>query len=247
VSADVARTAAEAPERPELPELEAYGDDQRRRGCSPVTIRARARVVTAFARWLGRPLKAATVADLRAFVASRRPHLAEASQATEISYLKSFYAALLELGWVAADPAEGLKSWRADSPRRPLSLLAVRALLLEASRSPGRTTPVHEALALRDRACLELLFATGVRASEPCAARVVDLDLEDASILVRRAKTGPSRRLPLLAPAVAALRLPRGRAAAARRRAGGSGRAVLEPRRGGADRQRPRPPRPPGR
>lgn len=47
------------------------------------------------------------------------------------------------------------------------------------------------------RACLELLHALGLRASEARAARVVDLDLNAGTLLVRRAKRGKSRALPL--------------------------------------------------
>jgi integrase/recombinase XerD len=187
----------------------AYAEQQKLKGLAPSTIRMRERVLRRFAAWLGRPLRSARVADLRAFVASRRPGLAKASQVTEINYLQAFYAALHELGLVENNPAEGLKSWRTGSPRRPISLLCVRALLLEASRPQGKPspqTPQREALALRDRACLELLFATGMRASEVCASRAVDLDLEDASILVRRAKRGPAQRLPLPGPTLEALR-----------------------------------------
>jgi site-specific recombinase XerD len=124
---------------------------------------------------------------------------------TEINYLQAFYAALLELGLVETNPAAGLKSWRPHSPRRPITLLGVRALLLEAARPQG-PSPERAAIALRNRGGLELLFATGMRASEVCAAQVVDLDLEDGSILVRRAKRGPGRRLPIPGPTIAALR-----------------------------------------
>ena len=203
------------PPRVDPPELIAFAEHQELKGLAPSTIAMRARVLRRFADWLGaRALREASVADLRAFVASRRPHLAASSQVTEINYLQAFYGALLELGWIEDNPALGLKSWRPSSPRRPLSLLGVRALLIEARRTPEaghtspspRPSPFREALALRDRACLELLFATGLRASELCAAQVVDLDLEQASLWVRRAKRGPCRRLPLPGPAVAALR-----------------------------------------
>ena len=191
------------------PELVAFNALQERRGLAPLTISARARLVHRLAAYLeGRPLTEAIVADLRAFVASRREHLAASSQVTEINYLQDFYGGLLELGLIEHSPAAGLRSWRVSSTRRPLSLLQVRALLLEASRQPpGRGAPaLRQALAQRDRACLELLFATGVRASELCAARVVDLDLEEGSLWVRRAKGGRGRRLPLPGAAVAALR-----------------------------------------
>ncbi len=189
------------------PELLAYSEHQRLRNLSPVTIGARARVVRLLAAWLeGRSLSSAKLSDLRAFVASRRDQIASASQASEISYLKAFYAGLFELGLIETNPAVGLRSWRAHSTRRPISLLCVRALLLEASRTRGEPSARKLAAAQLDRACLELLFATGMRASEIVATRVVDLDLEEALVLVRRAKGGPSRRLPLPGPTIDALR-----------------------------------------
>lgn len=200
-SAPVPSTTAAA----DPPELVAYAERQRLQGLAPSTIAMRERVLRQFAAWFGRPLREAKPSELRAFVAERRPHLSNASQVTEINYLQAFYGALVELGLVEQSPARGLRSWRPLTSRKPIGLLGVRALLLEASRSRG-AEPVHEALAERNRAVLELLFATGMRASEVCAARVVDLDLVDGSILVRRVKRGPGRRLPLPAPAVAALR-----------------------------------------
>jgi site-specific recombinase XerD len=69
----------------------------------------------------------------------------------------------------------------------------------DADSVPG--TPVAlslvEAVALRDRALIELLYAVGLRASEAEAARVVDLDLAQGTLLCRRAKRGRSRVLPL--------------------------------------------------
>ncbi len=190
------------------PELEAYTQLQQVQGLSPVTISLRARVIQLLAEWLGedRSLSSVRLSDLRAFVASRRDLIASASQASEISYLKAFYRALFLEGLLDENPAEGLKSWRPHQSRHPISLICVRALLLEASRVRGVSTAKKRAVAQRDRACLELLFATGMRASEVVATRVVDVDLEEALVLVRRAKGGQSRRLPLPPSAAAALR-----------------------------------------
>ena len=190
------------------PELARYTELQRARGLSPVTIGLRARVIRLLAEHLeeGRSLASVKLADLRAFVASRRGQVASASQASEISYLKAFYGALYREGLLDENPALGLRSWRPHTSRHPISMVCVRALLLEASRVYGEPTPKRRAVAQRDRACLELLFATGMRASEVVATRVVDVDLEEALVLVRRAKGGQSRRIPLPQAAVSALR-----------------------------------------
>lgn len=221
-----------------LPELDAFVEYQQVRNLSPVTIELRSRAIRHFAAWLGRPLALASVADLRAYVAGRRDEIANSSQASEISYLKAFYSGLVELGLVDTNPADGIHSWKPVSNRQPLSLLCVRALLLEARRVRGTLTPRRKALAQRDRAALELLFATGMRASEVVATQVVDLDLEQGLVLVRRAKAGTSRRLPLPEPAVEALRsyVEEGRAVLLKTRTdpgslllGATGRALEQP------------------
>ena len=61
-----------------------------------------------------------------------------------------------------------------------------------------------QALALRDRAMLELLYAGGVRVSEVADARLEDLKLEMGYILVR-GKGDKERMVPLGVPAQQAL------------------------------------------
>ncbi len=64
--------------------------------------------------------------------------------------------------------------------------------------------PVEDrrALALRNRAVVELLYGLGIRAAEVHAAQVVDLDLTRGSMLVCRAKRGELRHLPIPAAAI---------------------------------------------
>jgi len=53
------------------------------------------------------------------------------------------------------------------------------------------------AIALRNRALLELLYSLGLRASEVVGLRLLDLDLVGRSIFARRAKGGRGAALPL--------------------------------------------------
>ena len=188
------------------PELAPFVEQQRLRNLAVSTINGRIRSVRRLAQWLGKPLREASLHDLRRFVGRGREGRAPATQFGEASNLRSFYAALVELGQLQDSPAQGLEVRNVPSPRRPLSLERVQQLLAEASRVQGAPTPQARAVALRDRAVFELLFATGMRLSEVVAVEVVDLDLGDASVLVRRAKRGPSRRLPLPSSAVERLR-----------------------------------------
>src|SRR5208337_1646073 len=68
----------------------------------------------------------------------------------------------------------------------------------------GRETVRKQALRLRDRAMLELLYAGGVRVSEVADARLEDLKLEMGYIMVR-GKGDKERMVPLGVPAQQAL------------------------------------------
>lgn len=57
----------------------------------------------------------------------------------------------------------------------------------------------------RDRALIEMLWSTGLRRSEIANVRIEDFQNEFASLIVREAKGGHSRRVPLSPDAVAAL------------------------------------------
>jgi len=59
-------------------------------------------------------------------------------------------------------------------------------------KSPTRSTP----LGLRDRAMLELLYATGVRRAELAGLAVFDLDVERRALMVREGKGRKDRMIP---------------------------------------------------
>ena len=120
-----------------------------------------------------------------------------------ISALRAFYRHARREGWVAGDP------WAAvTSPRRPRRLPTVLDVsqveqLLDAV--PSRTADaLSAALALRDRALVETIYAAGLRIGEVEALAVGDLDLVRAE--VRVIGKGRKERVGLLgAPACDAL------------------------------------------
>lgn len=94
------------------------------------------------------------------------------------------------------DPSENLESptvWKALP--KVLSLDEVEALLSQPDRRPGRT-PTAKAMLLRDKAMLEVLYATGLRVSELVSLRVRDLNL-DVGYLDCQGKGGKVRAVPL--------------------------------------------------
>lgn len=147
-----------------------------------------------------------------------------ASLARKSSAVRVFFAHALRRGWVQHDPAATLGTPRPEH-RLPRVLRVQEAA--ELLVVPDASTPMGR----RDRAVLELLYATGVRVGELCALDVDDVD--DGRRLLRVwGKGAKERRVPYGAPAQAAVDawLRDGRPALARR---GGGAALFLGARGG--------------
>ena len=96
---------------------------------------------------------------------------AEATVARKVAAIKSFFQYLQAEGLIRKNPAESLESPRVGrSLPKPLSVTQVDELLEQPLK---RNTPE----AKRDRAMLELLYATGLRVSE-----LVSLDVESINL-----------------------------------------------------------------
>jgi integrase/recombinase XerD len=164
------------------------------------TVAAYRRDLGRFVEWLGgrnpASLSIRELADYAGWLHGRG--LAPASIARHIVSLKVFYRYLQLEGIVRDSQAELLgsqKLWQ----RVPKVLSPEQvARLLEA---PGK----RDALWRRDRAMLELLYATGCRASEASGLRVRDLRLDDG-FCVCHGKGDKQRVVPLGVRAVAAVR-----------------------------------------
>jgi len=144
------------------------------RGLAANTQAAYRRDLDGFAAWLsGRNPLTVTIQDLGDFLGDLvRRGRARASIARQAATLRSFHAFLQLEGVVADNPAERLVLGRRDDTiPSVLSPQQVDRLL----DSPSQFT----AAGGRDRALLELLYATGCRASEVSALRLTDLHLDE--------------------------------------------------------------------
>ena len=118
--------------------------------------------------------------------------------ARKVAAIKSFFHFLVAEGFIKDDPTATL-----DSPRvkkylpRAISQEDVEKLL-EAAGTHGSPRD------LRDRAILELLYATGMRVSELVALNVGDMDLASASVRCF-GKGGKERIIPVYERAVQAV------------------------------------------
>ena len=153
-----------------------------------------------FSAWLaaGNPATL-SVRDLGDYLGSLdKRGLARASVARQAATLRTFYAFLQLEGVVRESPAELLTAGRrADVIPGTLSPEQVDRLL----ESPDTGSPSGR----RDKALLELLYATGCRASEVSAMRLTDVHLKE-SFCTCRGKGDKERVVPLGKRAIAALR-----------------------------------------
>ena len=146
------------------------------RRLSPHTVEAYGRdlqMLAAFAAGLGRTVSALDRGAVEAFI---RQLMAEGraprSVARVVATVRAFYRYLVVGGQLAASPAVDVRAPRSiRTLPKFLSGEQVEALLA----APDVATP----RGLRDRAMIELLYATGLRVSELVALRPADLNLED--------------------------------------------------------------------
>jgi integrase/recombinase XerD len=128
----------------------------------------------------------------------RERNYANSTVARRLAAAKSFFAFLFESGLIPTDPTRELDSPRVDRfPPRAISQQQVDALL----EMPLR---VRSPEGMRDKAMLELLYATGLRVSELVALTIDDVSLPDGSVRCR-GRNGRERNLPLNPSAVTAL------------------------------------------
>jgi len=134
--------------------------------------------------------------------------LSAGSAGRTVVAVRGFHKFAVREGLTQVDPAVAVRP-PAPAKRLPKALpLSDIERILEAAGAPGT------ALAMRDRALLEVLYGTGARISEAVGLDVDDLDLEQAAVLLR-GKGGKERIVPVGSYASAAVRayLVRGRPA----------------------------------
>jgi integrase/recombinase XerD len=178
------------------PIVEYLGVLQTEHGASPNTLTAYRRDLTDFSAFLGRrPILAAGADDVLNYVERLRGRgLRASSVARRMSALRGFYRHLARERAIDADPTEHL-----ELPRlaRPLP----KALAPEPVAALVEAPDVSRPSGVRDRALLEVLYATGLRASECLTLRLEDVNL-GAGYLVCTGKRRKQRLVPIGAEAL---------------------------------------------
>ena len=157
-----------------------------------------------FARWLAEPGQASNLVDCRrdqlyGYLASRADKggksgrgFSARSNARLLSALRHFYRLLQRDGRISEDP-----TLLVDAPKLPRSLPKA---LAESEVEALLQAPADTPLGLRDRAMLELMYATGLRVSELVGLRADQVNLRQGVLRVT-GKGGKERLVPIGAEA----------------------------------------------
>ncbi len=184
-------------------------EDKLRLRYAPRTIEGYRRHLAGFLAWLSeRGLELCDVrrGDMQAYqgaLYARRKKDGQSycagSLANTLTVVQGFFRYLTRQGMLLADPAALLELPKREE-RLPRAIVtpreAVRILRAACGKTPRE---------LRDRALLETLYATGVRASELAHARTCDVDTEDRVLRVVMGKGGKDRTVPLTPSAARAI------------------------------------------
>lgn len=163
-------------------------------GLAKNTLEAYRRDLGQFAAWLesrhGKKLVNGDAADIQAYLGHLFRNRTRATSAARLlSSLKRFYRYCLRQGRIRSDP-----TLRIDSPKLPRGL--PKSLTEEDVERLLGAPAVEKALGLRDKAMLEMLYASGLRVSELVALKVGQVS-QDMGVVRVVGKGSKERLVPL--------------------------------------------------
>ncbi len=131
----------------------------------------------------------AEYADIQDYIASRFKTSKPRSMSRLIASLRRFYRFCLREQYIAADPTLQL-----ESPKLPRSL--PKSLSEQEVEDLLQAPDIHDPIGLRDRAMLELLYASGLRVSELVQVKVTEVSLSQGVVRVT-GKGSKTRMVPM--------------------------------------------------
>ena len=185
-------------------------------GASPYTWRNYRQALTEFSHWHEGERKQVPdwlrlkKIDFRAYLRFLgRGNLSRSAIQLRFSALRSFYKHLMRRGKLDASPIRDISLPKKEkrlpqflTPAQMLKLL--EAPLRELDAAHEEDEEVDPVPYLRDAAILEVIYSCGLRVSELCGLRVLDLDQAERLVRVR-GKGKKERQLPIGKPALAAI------------------------------------------
>ncbi|MCR4805666.1 MAG: tyrosine-type recombinase/integrase [Clostridia bacterium] len=175
---------------------------EKERGSSRSTASAYLSDASEFCRYMeekGKAMETAEKADVSAFLNRLKEEgRSGATVNRKLASVRSYYTFLRAAGKSDADPTFGIKAPKQQ--RKELEFLTVEEVdrLLE--------MPGDDARGKRDRALLEMMYATGMKASEACAVNTGDINLRIGFVSCS-GESGKARIIPLGKPARQAIKV----------------------------------------
>lgn len=158
-------------------------------GLSKNTLEAYRRDLRLYAEWLetrGKSLLETTEADLNAYQQARHGASRASSANRRLAVLRRFFRMAVRQRSIAEDPTRRIRSARQPA-RLPGTLTEVQVEALLAAPD------IETELGLRDRAMLELMYASGLRVSELVGLKTLEVSLNEG--VVRVIGKGDKQRL----------------------------------------------------
>ncbi len=167
-------------------------------GRAPATIHFNLCVLEHFGRFLEErqieDLRTITRRDVDAYVTALAGKYRPTTQMGKLYTLRGFFEHLVDAGKLLASPAEHVRLRRILLPVGPaLDPGQVDKLIASINTGLGR--------GIRDRALVELLWATGLRRKEVVVLAVRDVDVESRTVRVRDGKGNKDRLVPMTSEA----------------------------------------------
>jgi integrase/recombinase XerD len=163
------------------------------KGLSPNSLESYRRDLARLEAWAeghGKGIEELTRTNLREWIAAlSREGLAPPSVSRATSAARGLFRFLMLDGHIKSHPAEDL-----DTPQRsaPLPRFLTEEEIERLLAVPDTSTPEG----IRDRAILELMYATGLRVSELISMKLADVDV-DGGLILCHGKGSKERRVPI--------------------------------------------------
>lgn len=169
------------------------------RGYSPHTVDGYSRDVTEFFACVGEEIEFDRInrQHVQAYLSSLYGTNSSASVARKMSALRTFFKYLGREGSMSYDPLAGMAG---PKLARTIPVFLTVDEVFSLLEEPGR----QDSFSLRDRAVMELLYATGMRVSEVVSRDMEDLDFAAGMVRVM-GKGAKERIVPFGSPAADAL------------------------------------------
>ena len=160
------------------------------KGASPATVTAYGRDLVDFEHYLGGEGASLAAPDgvtkrhIQGFSAFLfRQGDARSTRARKLSALRSLFRHLLHTHTITADPCRGVRNPRPEQ-RHPAKTHVHQEFELLADTPPSSPATADDAIRVRDRALLELLYGSGLRISEALNLDVDDYAPGDRALMV---------------------------------------------------------------